>query len=85
MIGWVYKLNAWGDEPMIDIAVIRQHARQNYNVGGWDVLVECWEDKDIVEFCQKANIQDTQAAIFAIGQGLEIYDDYRQDIQAEIF
>ena len=70
---------------MIDIAAIREHARKNYNMGGWDVLVECWEDRDIVEFCEKANINDTKKAIFAIGEGLEIYDDYRKDIQAEVF
>jgi hypothetical protein len=58
---------------MIDIAVIRQHARQNYKFGGWDVL-EYWKDQDILAFCEKFNIDDNSQAIEALGNGLSIYD-----------
>lgn len=60
---------------MIDIQEIRNHATANYDTGGWYVLVECWEDKDILAFCNKFEIEDTQQAIIALGNGLAIYDD----------
>ena len=28
---------------------IKAHAEEHYNDGGWDVLVECWEDREIDE------------------------------------
>ena len=60
---------------MINIQEIRNHATANYDNGGWYVLVECWEDKDILAFCDKFEIKDTQHAIIALGNGLAIYDD----------
>lgn len=60
---------------MIDIKEIRNYATANYNNGGWYVLAECWEDKDILAFCEKFEIKDTQHAIIALGNGLAIYDD----------
>ena len=29
------------------VQAVRAHAIANYNKGGWDFLVECWEDSDI--------------------------------------
>jgi hypothetical protein len=60
---------------MIDLQEIRNHAAANYDSGGWYVLVECWDDKDILAFCDKFEIVDTQQAIIALGNGLAIYDD----------
>lgn len=60
---------------MIDLQEIRNHATANYNKGGWYVLVESWDDKDILAFCDKFEIADTQQAIIALGNGLAIYDD----------
>lgn len=28
---------------------VRQHAEAHYNDGGWDVIVECWDDAQIAE------------------------------------
>ncbi len=60
---------------MINIQEIRKHATANYDNGGWYVLVESWDDKDILAFCDKFEIVDTQQAIIALGNGLSIYDD----------
>jgi len=29
------------------VAEVRAHAEAHYEDGGWDVIVECWEDADI--------------------------------------
>jgi len=29
------------------IKAVREHAEAHYNDGGWDVIVECWDDKQI--------------------------------------
>jgi hypothetical protein len=60
---------------MIDFEKIRSHALANYDKGGWYVLAECWDNKDILEFCQRFNIEDTDKAIQVLGEGLMIYDD----------
>lgn len=60
---------------MINLQEIRNHATANYCSGGWYVLVECWDDKDILAFCEKFNIEDTQQAIIALADGLAVYDD----------
>lgn len=31
------------------VEAIRAHAHTNYNKAGWDFLVECWEDEDVIE------------------------------------
>jgi len=31
------------------INAVRNHALTNYNTDGWDYLVECWMDGDILE------------------------------------
>lgn len=36
------------------IREIRAHALAHYNDGGWDVIVEAWEDKDIADAIGKA-------------------------------
>lgn len=65
------------------ITAVRQHALQHYAEGGWDYLVECWEDSDILEEAEGcATVED---AIKAIGRILKMKDDYRRDIQSEAF
>jgi len=65
---------------MINLQEIRAYAKSNYDFGGWYVLVECWEDKEILAFCEKFHIMDTKQAIIALGEGLSIYDDSMQGV-----
>lgn len=37
------------------IAEIKAHAREHYNDGGWDVIVECWDDAQIAETIGQAS------------------------------
>ena len=36
------------------INAVRNHALANYNTDGWDYLVECWMDGDILECIDNA-------------------------------
>jgi len=47
------------------INAVRKHALNNYNNDGWDYLVECWEDGDILEQISDKNATTPAAAIAA--------------------
>jgi hypothetical protein len=65
------------------IAAIREKAKRNYNHGGWDILVECWEDSDILAAIDGCTT--LEEATEAIAERLGINDEMRRDIQAERF
>ena len=65
------------------IKAVRTWALKNYNKRGWDILVECWEDDDIL--AALGEIQTDGAAILRIGQQLKRVDEYRKGIQREAF
>jgi hypothetical protein len=62
---------------------IRQHALANYEQGGWDYLVECYSDNDIILLV--AECESFEQAIDKLGRIMAIKDDYRSDIQGEAF
>ena len=68
---------------------IRKYAQEHYEESGWDVLVECWENSEILEDLianeLDPNTVTLEVAIAAIGETLGVYDDRRKDIQAEAF
>lgn len=64
------------------IAAVRAYALEHYNEGGWDILVECWEDADIEKAIGTLALPSAIAQLRAI---LKQQDDRRRDIQAEAF
>jgi hypothetical protein len=71
------------------VAAVREHAKHhaNYQTGanGWDILIEAWEDSDILRAILEANAMTAQAAIEAIGPRLKAAADYRREIEATAF
>jgi hypothetical protein len=65
------------------VLAIRAHAVANYETAGWDILVECYDDSDIVRAMGDATT--AEEAISAIGKDLKVRHDRRVDIQAEAF
>lgn len=65
------------------IAKIRKHAIENYNTGGWDYLVECYSDGDIVLLV--AECDSYEACIAKLAKLLKSKDDYRSEIQSTAF
>ena len=63
------------------IAAVRRHAINNYEQDGWDYLVECWDDGDILEQISEANAQTPDAAIKACASLLSVFDERRREIR----
>ena len=66
------------DQDFVD--AVRAHAVQNYNKDGWDYVVECWEDEDILEVAR--GCKTTKAAINKVHKQIKVLADYRDDIVA---
>lgn len=67
------------------VQAVKLHARKNYNVGGWDSIVECYEDSELAEEISRGNCHTIAEAIAYVGKGCEVWDDRRRDIEAEAF
>lgn len=65
------------------VAAVRAHALANYEKGGWDVLIECYDDAQIVE--EMGDAKTAEQAIKTVGKSLGVFDEYRKDIQATAF
>jgi hypothetical protein len=69
------------DQDLVD--AVRAHAVENYNDDGWDYVVECWEDWEIlaiVKGCRKEG-----QAIRKVRKQVRALSDYRDDVRAEAF
>ena len=62
------------------IKAVRDHALDNYEKGGWDILVECWDDEEIAEAIGGA--KTPKAAIAACKRVVGTIDEYRSDVIA---
>jgi hypothetical protein len=65
------------------IQQVRAHALENYEQGGWDYLVECWSDADIIQWAEDATT--LEEAITNISVTLELLDERRSEVRSEIF
>ena len=65
------------------VAQVRAHALAHYNDGGWDVIVECWEDSDIAETIGKA--RTFKGALAKVASIVSIYDDCQADARNSAF
>lgn len=61
---------------------VKAHAIANYTTGGWDYVVECWEDSQIIEAICMAGAKSEHDAIRAVAKLAGILADYRDDIRA---
>lgn len=62
------------------VEAVKAHALVHYETGGWDYLVECYEDSEVAELIEGAStIAD---AIKLAAEVMETLDDRRRDIEA---
>lgn len=78
---FLYEVNEMKDL----IEAVKRHAVDNYENNGWDVLVECWDDGEILERISEANAKTPDAAIKACQFWVELYDEQRRAIRNEAF
>ena len=65
------------------LAAIKAHALANYEIDGWDYVVECYSDAEILEIIK--NCRTEKGAIKTMRAHVKPRADYRADIQAEAF
>lgn len=65
------------------VAAVRKHALEHYNEDGWDYVVECWSDEDIVDQIDLYGTEEN--AIEMVEEVVKVLDDRRKDVMAEIF
>jgi predicted RNase H-like HicB family nuclease len=62
------------------INAVRNHALANYNVEGWDYLVECWMDGDILECLDGA--ETVEQAITNVREALAPLAEMRDEVRS---
>ncbi len=65
------------------VEVVKNYACANYEMDGWDYIVECFSDEDILEAIKHAKTD--KAAIRAVGRLAKELNERRKDVQGEIF
>lgn len=58
---------------------VRDHALERYNDGGWDVIVECWEDQQIADRIRAAGACTVPEAIAAFAPLVDVWADRQAD------
>lgn len=61
------------------VQAVRDYANANYNKGGWDIIVECWSDEDILG--EIGNVKTVSGAIRKVSKVVQVISDYRSEIQ----
>lgn len=61
------------------IEAVRGHARKHYNEGGWDIVVESYEDDELKECIEEAGASSVQAAIDAVGRVVGLVHSVQED------
>lgn len=65
------------------VEAVKQHAIENYEQGGWDFVVECWSDEDILDRIEGATT--AAEAIQLVGEDVGVLADYRAEIEATVW
>lgn len=64
---------------------VREYAINHYNDGGWDVIVECWENKEIEEFLLEHKAFTNQDAINAFKPLVSVWAERQADAINSVF
>ena len=69
------------DQDLID--AVRAHAVEHYNDDGWDYVVECWEDWEILAVVRGSKSEGQ--AIRRVRKQVRVLSDHRQEIMSTAF
>lgn len=61
------------------VEAVKRHAASHYNDGGWDVIVECWDDQEIASFLAKHNVRSLRTAIAKFKSLVSVWADRQAD------
>lgn len=78
----VYEMTKYDETQLIQ--AVRSHAMKHYEKDGWDYLVECWDDGDILD--QISAVEQTPSAcIKHMHDIVKTMDDYRREVRSQAF
>lgn len=63
------------------IAAVRAHAVENYVAGGWDVIVECYDDEQIAEVIGRA--RTVKGALAKFATVIDVFSDRQAAAESE--
>jgi hypothetical protein len=63
---------------------VRAHAITNYSNGGWNVVVEAWDDGDILEYYSDAD-GNVKKAFNEIKETVKLRHEYAEEIRSTAF
>lgn len=67
------------------IEAVKKHAYENYENGGWDVIVECWTDDEIEERLIEDGAGSVEDAIKSFMVLAEIWAERQADARNSAF
>ena len=67
------------------IEYIKQYALEHYEDGGWDVIVECWSDKDIEKHLTLCKATTKEKALKDFQSIASIWADRQADARNSAF
>ena len=67
------------------IEYIKQYALEHYDDGGWDVIVECWSNKDIEKHLTLCNVTTKEKALSAFEGIVNVWADQQADARNSAF
>ena len=65
------------------VEAVKAHALAHYTRGGWDVIVECWDDAEIAE--QIGNASTVKNALAAFAGLVDVWSDRQADARNSAF
>lgn len=67
------------------VEAVKAHATAHYDDGGWDVVVECWDDQQITEQIVRHAAGDATRAVAAFAPVIDVYADRQADARNSAF
>jgi hypothetical protein len=64
---------------------VKQHALDNYEKGGWDILIECHTEAEIAAWIGKPMTKAGAIRKVAQESGIRVGNSVRADVQGEVF
>ena len=61
------------------VQYIKDYANFHYEDGGWDVIAECWEDKDILKVLARDNAKTEKESLASFKDIVAVWTDQQSD------
>lgn len=65
------------------VGYVKAYAMAHYNDGGWDNVVECWEDEEIAEHLREYNATTEEQAVRAFATLVEVWAEHERNERIE--